>query len=344
MKSLIIDDLHTIYLGIVKRMIDHYFDSRVFGRDNQLREVNSQMALNAGSSDIATLQTFDSFANWKGKDFKNFLFHYGLPLLVVYCQNDEIIENFRCLQESIYTMSTKYISEFDMNVVSEKIGQFLRGVKNIFGFDKISPNFHELAHLPDIAKYSGPLWLHSTFDFEGFNLTIRNFVRSSLRPELQIIDRLNLVKSIESDVAEIVDWDADLKEKLINLRPNIIDDRSIKLLGSARTENSESYYLRASIGPIKICTAEYSAKFKKTDNFVFQNGDIYSIIKISGGLTPMLIVKKIKTRRLSINTFEMTGEDPGLFYKALDDQIQKLVPVTINSRTFLSFLTEFCRK
>lgn len=91
-------------------------------------------------------------------------------------------------------MSTKYLNKFDMNVVSEKIGQFLRVVKNILGFDEISPNFHELAHLPDIAKYSVSLWLHSTFDFEVFNLTLRNFVRSSLKPELQIIDRLNLVK------------------------------------------------------------------------------------------------------------------------------------------------------
>lgn len=343
-QSLIIDDLHTIYLGVVKKMIDHYFERKIFGRDDQLRHINLQMNDNSGSSDVGSLQSFDRFSNWKGKDFRNFLFHYGLPLLIVYCQDNEIINNFKCLQEGIYTMSTKYIDEFDLSMVREKIGIFLNGVKNIFGFDKISPNFHELAHLPDMAKHSGPLWLHSTFDFEGFNLIIRNFVRSSLRPELQIIDRLNMVKSISSDIDCVTSWDDDLQAKLLEMQPGLIDTKSVKLLGSSRKEDGENVYQRAMVGSKRICTAEYSAKFKKTDHFVYQNGDGYSVVKITGGLTPMLVVKKLRTERISLSMLEVIDEQPGHFYKPLDNQIQKMVPMKVENRTFLSFLPEFSRK
>ena len=296
------------------------------------------MDLNHGSSDICRLQNFDLFASWKGKDFRNFLLHYGLPLLLVFCDRPEIISNFKNLQDSIYILSGKNLDDIDLSLAKSKIDQFLQGVKDIFGFDKISPNFHELSHLADIARNSGPLWLHSTFDYEGFNLVIRNFVRSSLRPELQIIDRLNMAKTISSEYNEIENWDQDMINELTNINPSIVKEDSIKVLGTPKIINSTYYYNRAIIGWKKISTAEYSNSFKKKDCFIYQNGTAYRIIDISGNTSPILTVKKLKMERVSMNMFEITGEYPGLDSIPLDMMIQKLVPARFNERLFLSFL------
>ena len=73
-------------------------------------------------------------------------------------------------------LSSRRITE-DMILKSKiNINKFLILSQSIMGKESITPNFHELSHITEIIRMSGPLWLHSTVNFESLNFSIKKFV------------------------------------------------------------------------------------------------------------------------------------------------------------------------
>lgn len=334
--SNIIDNLHTIYLGIVKKLIELYQTNKVFGTENALSRIDNQMSFNHGSADVPNLQSIYMLANWKGKDFKSFLLHYGLPMLDTYCINDLVTKNFINLLDSIYILSEKRISGQNLDIAKSKMNAFLIGFTEIFGEDKITPNFHEFSHICDVIRFSGPLWLNSTFYFEGLNFTIRNFVRSSLRPELQIIDRINLQKSLDEDIEEIHQWNPNIPSEM-HPRKAKSDLDTIKPLGKKISGTNK--YHRCKIGKHIFSTENYGSKFKKSDQFISFNGQFLKLIDIiESDIDLKLVCKCLETTKLSVNTSKVVSESVLITIDA-SLIIEKCVPAKFGENLYLSNLS-----
>ena len=128
-----------------------------------------------GSTEIEKLTGFYHMAHWKGKDYRNFLFHYGIPILQVHSKNENAKKMLLYLSEAFYLLSIKSINDNIIARSGANINKFLLLFKNEFGEESVTINFHELIHVCEQIEKSGPLWLQSTFAYEGLNLKLRQF-------------------------------------------------------------------------------------------------------------------------------------------------------------------------
>ena len=189
-KSQVLDDLHTVYIGVTKKIILMLLGNKAFGRGEQFDLIDEELQRNKGIAEISSMKGFSSISDWKGKHFYMFLLFYGLPFMKEYLIDDNFTAIWLCLNNAIYTCSLERISDYDLSFAENEMKKFKSLYKESFGIENMSPNFHELTeHLCFAVKNTGPLWINSTFNFEEINFLNRNCVRSSLRPDIQIYKR-----------------------------------------------------------------------------------------------------------------------------------------------------------
>ena len=171
-KSLVIDDLHTIYLGVVKKILQISISKKIFGCKEKFDVIDEELAANRGVSEISAISGLQSISDWKGKQFMSWLLYHGLPFLIEYAPT-RYVENFTFLQNAIYNFSLHNFSNMTHQQAIENIEKFLETFTTLFGEENFGPNVHELYHLGDTVRWSGQLYCNSTFHFERINFILR---------------------------------------------------------------------------------------------------------------------------------------------------------------------------
>ena len=171
-----VDNLHTIYIGVVKKLVELiFFTKKMLGNNAKIAEIDNEIIKNFGCFEIEKLNSIYMVSDWKAKDYRNFLLHYSLPLLYEYgCEQTQKI--FGELSEAIYILSERFLDDDMVRKAEVRINRMLILVVKVFGETTITANFHDLSHTCKIIKNSGPFWLHSTFNYENLNGIIRKFV------------------------------------------------------------------------------------------------------------------------------------------------------------------------
>ena len=65
--SNIIDDLHTIYSGVVKKLLKLYFEKKIFSENTD--NIDNEIISNGSISEISNMKGFCMLSDWKAKDF-----------------------------------------------------------------------------------------------------------------------------------------------------------------------------------------------------------------------------------------------------------------------------------
>lgn len=189
-KSQVVDDLHSAYLGLVKKMVIAMEEKKIFGDHSVYDLIDEELQKNKGISEISAIKGFASLADWKGKDFLSFLFFYGIPFLREYAVDQNYTQNLIHLSNAMFFCSREKVTEFDLDCAQRELDLFKSTYPSLYGETKMSPNYHEITeHMIWAIRNTGPLWINSTFNFEELNFLLRNCVRSSLRPDIQIYKR-----------------------------------------------------------------------------------------------------------------------------------------------------------
>lgn len=94
-------------------------------------------------------------------------FHFGIPIIVrcVVKQAHRIL--LFSLLSAINLASSEYITHENIDLVNELLHNFVELFQNIFGLRHMASNIHSLLHVSESLKYIGPLWMYSTFNYEG---------------------------------------------------------------------------------------------------------------------------------------------------------------------------------
>ena len=75
-------------------------------------------------------------------------------------------------------------------------GRFVSRFEILYGFDNMLSNVHQLRHLPEVVRRNGPLlWATSYFPYENINGIMKNVVRSSNSPHLQMVKSIFFLPS-----------------------------------------------------------------------------------------------------------------------------------------------------
>lgn len=162
--------------------------------------------------------------------------------------------------------------------------KFLINFKNIFGYQYLTPNFHDLEHLPDIALSHGPLYEFSGANFEHLNGQFVKMCSGNKRLDKQIIQKFESYVFCQDYCSVLFESSLSWKKKLLfkkeiflNGRDQEVNQNVLEKLPVSIKNFFKSYklYNRATIHNKKISTQSYvKKKAKNGSNFISKNHDL----------------------------------------------------------------------
>jgi hypothetical protein len=75
--------------------------------------------------------------------------------------------HFALLLSAVNIASKDVIEASDIKLVKELLYQYVKEWEKIFGLRYMSSNVHSLLHMHESIEFLGPLYIYSTFNFEG---------------------------------------------------------------------------------------------------------------------------------------------------------------------------------
>ncbi|XP_066599992.1 probable serine/threonine-protein kinase DDB_G0283337 [Prorops nasuta] len=87
---------------------------------------------------------------------------------------------------SIYLLMKNSITRQEIELASRNLHKFISQCEQLYGKCHMTCNIHSLLHLSQCVIDFGPLWVTSCFPFESLNGSLKKFIRSSKRSEIQI--------------------------------------------------------------------------------------------------------------------------------------------------------------
>jgi len=75
--------------------------------------------------------------------------------------------HFALLLSAVNISSKDVIEASDIKLVEELLHQYVKEWEKIFGLRYMSSNVHSLLHMHESIEFLGPLYMYSTFNFEG---------------------------------------------------------------------------------------------------------------------------------------------------------------------------------
>ncbi|KAK3928780.1 Halomucin [Frankliniella fusca] len=187
------DDLHPIFVGVVKDYFERLFSSE--GNNyvglNNIALINRRWLTIKFPSCIARKpRKILSYKRWRGTEFRNFLL-YGLTCLDG-AVDENIVDNLRRLANAVYLLSQQSISEDNLIQAEEDLMVFLFEFEDMFHVEAMKFNVHVLTHLVEVVRSLGNLYAHSTCNFESWNHRLKKYVTSSWGACDQVVFRLLL--------------------------------------------------------------------------------------------------------------------------------------------------------
>lgn len=200
-KSFSTDDLHPIYLGVMKDYLEEMFDATnqcYIGDPQTIIDINRRFqALKTPTNISRKPRPIETWKKWTGTELRNLLL-YQLPCLKGILPN-RFLNHLKHLADAVFLLSQESISEDDLVRAEERLQEFVIEYEDLFGVEKMKFNIHMLLHLVEVVRILGNLFAHSTCDFESWNARIKDYVTSSNAVHDQIINR-HLLNSLVSTV------------------------------------------------------------------------------------------------------------------------------------------------
>ncbi|CAF4008307.1 unnamed protein product, partial [Rotaria sp. Silwood1] len=189
-KSFLTDSLHTIYGGGFKRLMQLLFDRKyrkqewsLFKKINHIDELLSHIKI--PSTTQRRFRSIKLMSKFKASEFRT-LFHFGIPI-IVRCVPKQTQKMLLSFLTAINLASSEYITYETIDLVKELLYYFVEQYQNIFGLRHMTSNIHSLLHVSESLKYIGPLWMYSTFSYEGIDKDFINTVHGTVHFAKQLI-------------------------------------------------------------------------------------------------------------------------------------------------------------
>lgn len=130
----------------------------------------------------------DSLGLMKGTEFRQYLLYVG-PLLLKGIIDDEKISNLIKLQIASTIFSHK---RFDIyyNEADTLMRMFVNEFAAIYHPCHVVYVVHSLCHIKYFVDLYGPLDNFSTFEYESLNCTVKSYLKSNVKPLIQVTNRI----------------------------------------------------------------------------------------------------------------------------------------------------------
>ena len=201
-KEFVIDYMHCVCLGVMKRLIKYWFEGPRICRLScqQKKQMSDKLAFyhNKMPSEFARQpRSLDEFKHFKATEFQQFLLYTG-PIILKNILSKEVYQNFLCLSIAVFLMSNSNVlkQQHYLDYAKKFIAFFVLNLQGLYGPQFYSYNVHALLHLhEDVLYHNCSLHDLSSFPFENFLQIVKKFVKSENKPLIQLAKRLSELKS-----------------------------------------------------------------------------------------------------------------------------------------------------
>ena len=140
-------------------------------------------------------RSLDDIVHWKASEFRNFLLYWGIPTLKGILSTNYLLY-FACLAKAIFILSLDTIQPNDLIVAETLLFEFVKGFEDLYSLRYMTINVHQLVHLADSVRRTGPLFAKNCSIFEDLNGFIVSHLHGTQSIESQVIKTINLIQAI----------------------------------------------------------------------------------------------------------------------------------------------------
>ena len=205
--STAIDSMHCLYLGLMKQLLNLWFNSvyhtESFSLSKQVKEVNRRLSELRFPHFVQRLPVdVDKLAFWKASLCRTFLLHVGLIVLKG-IMKDEYYNHFALLVQATALLNSSSISTDDLKRANDLLNSFSKDFQVLYGIRHMSYNLHVTRRLAFIVEQTGNLWVTSCFPFEDLNGKLANLAHGTREAGLQIANNLHIFSSLQTRAQEL---------------------------------------------------------------------------------------------------------------------------------------------
>lgn len=138
-------------------------------------------------------RSIDEIAHWKSSEYRNFLLYWGIPILEGILSRPYFV-HFCLLARSIFILSKEGISNQELESVEQALLLFVEQYQHLYGEQYLTLNQHQLVHLVDCVRDTGPLYVNNCFIFEDLNGFIIKHIHGKQGVDTQLTNIINMLK------------------------------------------------------------------------------------------------------------------------------------------------------
>lgn len=294
------DYLHCVLEGVVAQLLELWLSStgKRWYIGNRIKELDARiLKIRPHISFTRLPRPLSERSFWKATEWKFWLLYYGVPCL----QNllpERYLKHFALLSQSVFMLLKTTVEESEIILAETLLKRFVEEMATLYGENQATFNVHQLVHLAKSVRMTGPLWVTSTFPFEGGNGEILKLVSAAKGVPQQIAERYIMHEVLKS-LTRIVHLSPVLKhqQELISgkrpvqhhssvlgaaLPPPVLENCIQALINNmVGPVSSVSEYFRARIKGIVVHSAQYRRTGKTCSEYVeASDGKLYRVLRV----------------------------------------------------------------
>ncbi|XP_021344066.1 uncharacterized protein LOC110443942 [Mizuhopecten yessoensis] len=149
-----IDYMHTVLLGLIRRLLTLWFDSkfssRAFSVSKLVHKTDRRLATIKPPHFVTRLpkSILEHSQYWKASECRSWLFYYSVPVLFGIL-DPVYFHHYLLFYEAMYLLNLDSISQGDLQHCDELIITFCCQFSALYGKEHMSANLHQLLHISD---------------------------------------------------------------------------------------------------------------------------------------------------------------------------------------------------
>ena len=236
-RSFPLDDLHCLYLGVMKRILGHFKNTKKSLSVADWKQIEMRIVDYASTQPVEyqrRLRSFAEMGNFKGTEFRQYLLVVA-PVLLKGIIGEDKIKNLIMLQiASIIFTHGRFKAFYQQADILMR--QFLNDFSICYGPRHLTYVFHGLCHLKVFTDLYGPLTKFSTFAYESENYSIKQMLRGPKLPVVQVANRIlekyQAPKTVESHVNKTI-----IQENITHSTFNRLQYCGLKFIADKKGQN-----------------------------------------------------------------------------------------------------------
>lgn len=260
----VLDPMHLIYLGVVKRLIVNYWleGKRPFKISKLAKsKINNLLQTKFIRQHIPSefkrkIRTLKDIKRWKATEFRFFLLYCGVIVLFNNI-NTRMYKHFLLLHTAVFILNNAKLIDKYMDIAHNNLISFVNESAEIYDIFFVVYNVHSLVHICEDVQCYGPLENYSCFMYESYLGRLKRTVRGKNLPLQQVNNRI-------VEMSKLYNWTPSKSETEKQTIP-----RGVKSKG-----NGDFFFCT------KLSTPKFTISIKAPDNVVAVGCDIYLIKSI----------------------------------------------------------------